>query len=98
MQDQFQIVGRYQTEHALRYMGQLCKHFGHKVEARLEGDEGFVDFTSGTARFKATEGQLTVTLSAADQDAAERLKPVIDSHLERFAFREDFKNMDWEGA
>ena len=35
-----------QTDHAARYMGQLVKHFAHKLPTALEAD-GFV-FTSPT--------------------------------------------------
>ncbi|HVI90209.1 MAG TPA: DUF2218 domain-containing protein, partial [Dongiaceae bacterium] len=40
-------VARVQTTSALRYLGQLCKHFGHKVPSSLEGDHGWIAFDFG---------------------------------------------------
>ena len=33
-----------------------------------------------------------------DQDGLTRARHVIDDHLKRFAFREDFAGMDWQTA
>ena len=34
-------TARVATKSALRYLGQLCKHFGHKVPSSLDGDHGW---------------------------------------------------------
>lgn len=95
MAQQFQTVGRFATENGRKYMTQLCKHFGHKLPAEVEGDQGQVIFAAGVARLQSDATGLTARLSAGSDDEAARLQTVIDNHLKRFAFREDFTGMDW---
>src|SRR6185369_14459542 len=40
-------VARVPTKSALRYLGQLCKHFGHRVPSCLDGDHGWIAFEFG---------------------------------------------------
>lgn len=96
MQDQVETIGRFVTPNAARYMAQLCKHFSHKVPAEVEGNRGHITFPMGTADLLADETSLTAHLRAADQDGLARLRAVVDDHLKRFAFREEFEAMDWD--
>lgn len=98
MSGEHHSTGHLSTPHAHRYMAQLCKHFGHKIPATVEGDTGTITFEIGTARLAATETGLQCTVSGADLAAVERLQGIIDSHLARFAFRESFTAMDWRPA
>lgn len=88
-------TGRFASEHAHRYMTQLCKHFGHKIPAKVEGDQGSITFDIGMARLTAASSDLTCRVTGADAAAIERLQDIVDRHLARFAFREDFARMDW---
>lgn len=95
MQGQFERHGQFVTPNARKYMEQLCKHFAHKVPANVEGDEGHVTFGIGSARLLADDAALVAVLSGADEDALLQLQHVIDDHLKRFAFRENFEGMAW---
>lgn len=97
MQEKIRVTGRFSTVHGVKYLTQLCKHFGHKVpaEADPDGSRGRVSFAMGEAGMQADAAALHVTLDGADQAAIDELRQVIDSHLQRFAFREDFTGMDW---
>lgn len=95
MRDLIETTGRFFTPHAARYMGQLCKHFGHKVPAEVDGNRARITFQMGVAELLADEATLTARLSATDAEALARLRGVIDDHLKRFAFREGFEAMDW---
>lgn len=95
MQGQFRSTGRFSTPNAQKYMTQLCKHFGHKVPAEIEGDAGQVTFGMGIAQFQAGDEALSVLLSGESAEAIASLQEVIDSHLQRFAFREEFTGMSW---
>ncbi|AUH64626.1 DUF2218 domain-containing protein [Paracoccus zhejiangensis] len=95
MQGQFRSTGRFSTPNAQKYMVQLCKHFGHKVPAEVEGDAGQVTFGMGLAQMQSDDQALTVVLSGDSGEAVASLQEVIDSHLQRFAFREEFSGMDW---
>lgn len=95
MQDTFETTGRFGTANAQKYMQQLCKHFAHKVPAEVTGDQAQVQFARGNAQMQALPDQLEVTISTNDQEAIGFLREVIDDHLRRFAFREEFSVMDW---
>jgi hypothetical protein len=86
------------TEHAQRYMTQLCKHFAHKVPATFEGREGRITFDMGQAALRASEGSLIVVGEAGDAEGLARLEQVIESHLKRFAFREPELAVEWRRA
>lgn len=100
MQEQISVTGRFSTPHGAKYLAQLCKHFGHKVPAEIDpdGSKGRVTFAMGEARMHADDAALFVTLTGADQAAIDQLQEVIDSHLQRFAFRETFTGIGWGAA
>lgn len=79
------------TAHASKYLQQMCKHFGHKVEASCDADSGVIRFPAGECRMTANATTLTMRLAAVDAEVRERLKDVLDSHLARFAFREQLQ-------
>lgn len=82
-------VGTTATEHASRYLQQLCKHFGHKMQVTFDERAGEITFPFGHCAMAANDGQLRITLTARDHDSMERLTQVVVSHLVRFAFREE---------
>lgn len=83
------------TDKGVRYLGQLCKHFAHKIDAGFDGDQGYANFPFGTAKLQADENQLSIAVLAEDDDALSRTKEVIESHLVRFAFRDELEKLDW---
>ncbi|QHQ35142.1 DUF2218 domain-containing protein [Algicella marina] len=88
-------LGTFPTANAGKYIQQLCKHFAHKVEVTWDETSGTAALPSGPATLTATETELMVEITAADAEGLQRARYVIDSHMERFAFREAFKTMDW---
>jgi hypothetical protein len=82
---------RVPTEHAGRYLVQLCKHFGHRVPASFDDGAGRVEFPDGVVDFEAEGGVLVMRVSAAEPAGVERLSGVLSRHLERFAFRESLE-------
>ncbi|MEP1765971.1 MAG: DUF2218 domain-containing protein [Sulfitobacter sp.] len=89
------INGYYATENASKYMQQLCKHFGHKIDVSFDTEKGWAAFEMGTAHMTATQTGLSLTCDVKDDAAIPAVQNVIDRHLEKFAFREDNKTMDW---
>jgi hypothetical protein len=77
------------TAKPVPYMRQLCKHFGHKVDASFGEDSGYIQFEFGRCELHADEGKLTLSVSAADEESHERMERVIGSHLERFGRRDE---------
>lgn len=83
-------TARLQTPHAARYLGQLCKHFAHKVAVDWEegASTGRIAFSVGTAHLQADAAALTLRAEAPDAAGLAQVESVLWSHLERFAFRE----------
>ena len=85
------------TASASKYLQQLCKHFAHKVRAEWTPESGEVDFPFGVCSMTAKGEELKIRCETADGENIPRLKGVIDSHLERFAWREDLK-LQWQAT
>jgi hypothetical protein len=77
------------TEKPVPYMRQLCKHFGHKVDASFDGDSGYIQFEFGRCDLRARDAELHLTVSANSEENRERLRNVVGSHLERFGKRDE---------
>lgn len=78
------------TEHASRYLQQLCKHWGHKFSVTSDPVQGTIDFGRGQfVELSASPTSLTITvLDANDASALDELERVVEDHIKRFAFRE----------
>jgi hypothetical protein len=83
------------TDKPVPYMRQLCKHFGHKVDASFDDDSGYIQFDFGRCELHAHNGTLTLDVSAADAQSHERMERVIGSHLERFGRRDEL-SVAWQ--
>ena len=98
MPDLIHAAAQIPTPNAQKYLTQLCKHFGHKVPARIEGDQGVINFSIGEAQLTATADALMAALSAATAKDLTQLQAIIDDHLKRFAFREGITGFDWPNS
>jgi uncharacterized protein len=83
------------TANAAKYLQQLCKHWSHKLEVDLSDRKGLVRFPAAVVAFDAGEDALLVTIKAEESETVERMKGVVASHLDRFAFREAPLRFDW---
>lgn len=83
------------TQKASGYLQQLCKHFSHKIEVKFDAQVGWIEFAFGHAELKADENVLTMVAISQNPKNLNKLKKVLASHLERFAFRESLK-IKWE--
>lgn len=85
------------TESAHKYIAQLCKHFAHKVESTFSIDhdaktaEGLTKFPMGQAVFTAKDNVLTVHAECENEAACRAMHGVFDSHIVKFAFREELE-------
>jgi hypothetical protein len=80
-------IAHVQTELPRRYLGQLCKHFEHKLPVTLEEARGHIAFSFGTCTLTTTDGTLVLQAEAADPESLARTEDVVARHLLRFAFR-----------
>jgi hypothetical protein len=82
-----------------RYIQQLVNHWGHKMATTYdEGDGmGAFPFSEHTnAVMTAHKGGIGITLTTADQAENERMRGVIERHIDRFAFREAPLTYEWK--
>lgn len=86
-----------QTRAAERYIAQLAKHFAHKIEVEIAADTAVLcRFPCGTAGLTASADTLTIAIESTDAQGRKETEVVIESHLRRFAFREDLGPIDWQ--
>ena len=84
------------TANAAKYVQQLCKHWSHRLEVDLSDRKGVVRFPAAVVQLEAGDDALLVTIEA-EASETERMKGVVASHLDRFAFREAPLRFDWSG-
>ena len=83
------------TPKAASYLIQLCKHFGHKIEASYADNTGRVVFDGGVCTLNSEDpNTLIAEVSADSDDKLATLEDVIERHLKRFAFKEEL-NVQW---
>jgi len=86
------------TDEASRYLQQLCKHWSHKFDVTFDKAQGRIKFPEATVIMTAEPEALAVVLDADDPAVLERMKDVLASHLDRFAFREAPLPFRWLNA
>ena len=93
------VTGHAQCEKGARYVQQLIKHWSHKFDAAFADGVGTVTFSdTASVRLAATDSGIDIALSVADAAEAERMRAVIEKHLDRFAFREAPLAIAWDEA
>ena len=94
------------TEHASRYLQQLCKHWQHNLTVEFDADHGTVVFPKDArgashpgdalVTFDARADALDVRIDATSAEQLDGLKGAVARHLDRFAFREAPLAFDWQ--
>lgn len=82
------------TDTPARYISRLCKHFAHKIPVSFDEQQGRIEFTFGLALLQADAQGLTLRVESANSADLEKLKGVVASHFERFAWQEELQ-LDW---
>ncbi|HEY0123143.1 MAG TPA: DUF2218 domain-containing protein [Rhizobium sp.] len=83
-------VSSVKTDHASRYLQQLCKHWSHKFAIEFNEIAGNVPFSpEASLELKADTSSLLMTLHVENPQDLERMQTVVADHLKRFAFREE---------
>ena len=82
-------VARVATDKAARYMGQLCKHFAHKIPATFDADSGRIEFSIGVCELAVAKDALVLHVTAADAETLAQMEDVVARHLVRFGFRDE---------
>jgi hypothetical protein len=90
-----QTTAVVKTEFAAKYLVQMCKHFAHKVDVEYTDTHGECRFDNGIAIFDADAEHLHLVVKAPAEETVTWAQAAIESHLLRFAFREDLKSLAW---
>jgi len=91
-----ETVAHVPTSNAAKYVAQLCKHWSYKLPVDQQEERGVVNFGDAVATLDPDTEELVVTILANDEPTAERLKSVVATHLDRFAFREAPLAFKWQ--
>lgn len=92
-------VARVPTHSASKYLQQLAKHWSHKMDVRYTPEEARIAFPGGAVLdMRADSGTLDVALTVPEDGDVARMRDVVSSHLDRFAFREAPLTFDWAEA
>lgn len=93
------------TENASRYLQQLCKHWAHHMTVEFDETHGQVIFPKnarganwpgdGQFTMEARPGALTCRIAATAPGQLAGLKQAVETHLNRFAFREGELDFNW---
>ena len=86
---------RVETEHASKYLQQLCKHFAHKVQVDYDPHNAKVSFPFGPCELEAVGGHLDMLCQAESEEGLSQMQSVLDQHLAKFAWREEL-SLDWK--
>ena len=86
---------RFETPNGAKYLQQLCKHFGHKVAVEFDDTSGHAELPPGRATLVADDDGLNVVVTADDEKGLSVARYIVEDHLKRFAFRENFEALDW---
>ena len=85
---------RIATEHANKYLAQLCKHFAHKVPANWADGVGDVEFGPGSCHMEASTGLLILQCRSETPEGLAKVTHIVGDHLTRFGWREDLA-VEW---
>ncbi|MDR6126015.1 hypothetical protein QE361_003541 [Sphingomonas sp. SORGH_AS802] len=89
-------VARVPTLSASRYLQQLAKHWSHKMEVSFTAEEGSIAFPNGAhLAMRADSETLDLVLTVPEDGDLPRMREVVASHIDRFAFREGPLTYDW---
>ena len=92
-------IGFAKCEKPARYIQQLIKHWSHKFETAYADGTGAVPFSdTNRATFTAAANGIEIRLETSDSESNQRLRSVIESHIDRFAFREAPLQYEWSEA
>lgn len=88
-------IAEFHTARGPQLLATLSKHFGHKIRVETRDGHAQLHFDMGEAVIEAIPEGLRLTADATGKDDLQQLQDVLESHLLRFAFREDPQPLVW---
>lgn len=89
------ICADFPTDRAGALMGTMSKHFAHKITVTSQADRCLLHFPDGLATIYATETGLRLIVEGSPAETRDRLRDILESHLLRFAHRQNPAPLTW---
>lgn len=89
-------TSQFSTDKASLYLKKLCRHFAHKIEVSFDDQYGECQLPTGPATMQAFSDKLCFEVEVDHDRDLKRAKDIIESHLVRFAHKENLEKLDWE--
>lgn len=84
------------TASGAKYMTQLCKHWGHRLDVEYNETTGRIAFDDERrCTLHALADGLEIEVETATDEQLARTQETVVNHLKRFAFREDLGEVNW---
>lgn len=77
------------TENASSYLRKLCQHWSHRFAVEYGDEHGTITLPQATCTLDASPAELKIRLDTEAGADMERLRRVVEEHLQRFGFREE---------
>jgi uncharacterized protein len=87
----FKQHARVETEYPARFMKQLCRHFGHKIQAEFDDEHGSIVFADGRCDLSVEPATLVLVTTSETAEGAAHVADVMARHLVRFGFRSNLE-------
>ncbi|MDX1724974.1 MAG: DUF2218 domain-containing protein [Pseudomonas sp.] len=78
-----------------RYISRLCTQFSHKLPVSFDEHQGRIEFAFGLSHLYADTTGLHITALSNNLQDLEKLKHLIATHFERFAWQAEL-SLDWQ--
>lgn len=83
------------TEHAVRCLTRLCRHWSHRFQVSFDETRGEIFFDPARCTLAVVEGGLDVVIEAPDAAALNQLEPVVGDHMQRMVAEETLQ-IGWQ--
>lgn len=90
-----ETLARVPTQRAARYLQQLCKHWAHRFEVDFKPDHAVVVLPEARLTLNAFPEALEILLQGESLEGVLRMRDVVQSHVDGFAFREAPLKFTW---
>ena len=90
-----QTTARVPTANAAKYVINLCKHWGERIDVNFRKRQGVIHLGSAVASLTPAQGELVVTILGNDDATIERFQSVVAERIAHLAQREGPLEFDW---
>ena len=92
------VKSEFRSPWAAQYFETMVQHFSLKIDVLKEETSAKLTFVCGVADLEVHDGCLLVDITSPSDEELHQTCDVIESHLQRFAFREAPEALVWESV